>query len=109
MILNFIHEIHGGSFVAYAGHAENQQQHPTDSLQAAIDYEQRNKFQTHGSYIEFANRIVKLRDKISETIHRLTKKGATIYAFGAPAKGTVLLNYCNLTSGEIPLATERNP
>ena len=41
-------------------------------------------------------------------IKKIKKKNEIIYAYGAPAKGTVMLNYCGLSSNEIDFAVEVN-
>ena len=38
----------------------------------------------------------------------LVSKGNTIYAYGAPVKGTVMMNYCNIDSSLTQLAVEIN-
>ena len=42
-------------------------------------------------------------------INNINESGKTIHAYGASTKGNVLLQFCGLTSHEIPFAAEINP
>jgi len=97
-------DIHGGSMVAYACHVGARQK--TERLSTAI-FKEFYRSHTIDTYKSFAAEIQNLRDNIYEFVDGL-KANKNIYAFGAPAKGTVLLNYCGLTNEQITCATEKN-
>lgn len=99
--------IHGGSIAAYIGHigSHDISRKVTDLLES----EQRNMYDSFDKYKEFGKSIRELGKNIESFVKKLSIEGKTIYAFGAPAKGTVLLNYCNLTSDDVVLAVEKNP
>ena len=60
------------------------------------------------TYLSFAERVKQLQYSIHNMIKDLVLKGNTIYAYGAPVKGSVMMNYCNIDSSLIPLAVEVN-
>jgi len=99
--------VHGGSIIAYSGHkGKNIINKKVDEM---IEYEQSQEYHNVNTYKQFNNNIMELRDKLLELISSLKENGNTIYAYGAPAKGTVLLNYCGLNRDVIDLAVEVNP
>ncbi|KAB2836557.1 SAM-dependent methyltransferase, partial [bacterium] len=46
---------------------------------------------------------------ILELLIRLKKEGRNIAAYGAPAKGSILLNYCGIREDFLDYAVDRNP
>ncbi|MFB6188833.1 MAG: class I SAM-dependent methyltransferase [Halapricum sp.] len=47
-------------------------------------------------YEEFAERVERTRERITSLLDSLVEDGASIVGYGAPAKGNVLLNYCDI-------------
>ena len=52
-----------------------------------------NKIQT---YQKFSENVKELKNKLQNTLLKFKKEGKIIFGYGAPAKGNVLLNYCNI-------------
>jgi SAM-dependent methyltransferase len=99
--------VHGGSVVVYATHRGRRPvSHRVGELARRETAEGYDRFET---YERFSQEVAELRDRIVSAVRRPLAAGRRIYCYGAPAKGTVLLNYCGLTSEEIPFAVERNP
>jgi len=98
--------VHGGSISAFICHKGTRP--VNDKVRRMWLREREEGYTQFHKYEEFALSIQKLRDQIKNLICDLKKSGVTIYAFGAPAKGTVLLNYCGLTHNEIDCAVEKN-
>ncbi len=96
-------QIHGGSIVAFVAHRGAKETNPKvgKMVQDEIDI----GFNDLSIYLKFAEDIKGLKEQLGNLISSLR---GSIYAFGAPAKGTVLLNYCGFTSSEIALASEVN-
>jgi SAM-dependent methyltransferase len=99
-------DVHGGSFVAYAGHTgvKDISSGVTDIIQQERDL----RLHTITPYLEFRDRVINLKSAIKGFVSSLKKQGKTIYAYGAPAKGTVMINFCELDSDTISLAVEVN-
>ncbi len=98
--------VHGGSIVVYAGHKG---EHVMDeSVESFKREEYLNGYRNYETYARFGKSIKRLREQIKSLVTSVKSSGSTIYAYGAPAKGTVLLNYCQLTSADIGLAVEKN-
>jgi len=52
-----------------------------------------SKLQT---FMQFSERILNLKLSLKKKIKKLKKENWLIFGYGAPAKGNVLLNYCNI-------------
>ena len=98
--------VHGGSIVAYIGHKGDREVSP--KVYAMHDEEIANGYDKFETYCKFAEDVKELRDKIREFINSLSPDRIRIFAYGAPAKGTVLLNYCGFTNYHIVCAAEKN-
>ena len=59
-------------------------------------------------YIEFGERVFKHRKNLISLIDALVKDGKKVFGYGASTKGNVLLQFCNLTTKEIPYIAEVN-
>jgi hypothetical protein len=98
--------VHGGSIVAYISHKGKR---PISSnVNRMIETERLHGYHKVDKYKKFSDDIIAMREKLVQLILRLKEAGNKIYAYGAPAKGTVLLNFCGLTKKEIDLAVEVN-
>jgi len=104
---DFADDVHGGSFIAYACH-EGQREQSTALLQT-LKTEETKGYHCIDPYLRFASRVQELRGSINGLLADLKRRGATIAAYGAPAKGTVMINYCGLDSDVISAAVEVNP
>jgi len=61
------------------------------------------------SYFDLAKRIEESKIKLNSLLEDLKKKGKRISAYGAPAKGNTLLNYCGIGSDLIEYALDDLP
>ena len=65
-----------------------------------------NKFE---SYLELAERIKNSKSKLVALLQDLKKEGKKIAAYGAPAKGNTLLNYCGIGTNFLDYAMDDLP
>jgi hypothetical protein len=61
------------------------------------------------TYRRFAERVARHRDQLVRFLRDRKKDGASIAAYGAPAKGNTLLNWCRLGPDVIDFTVDRNP
>ncbi len=99
-------DVHGGSFVSYISHVNSREIMP--SVKKSIQIEREKNFHKIDPYIKFAKRVKDLKSSIKDLLIKLKSEGYTIYAYGAPVKGTVMLNYCDINSSIIDYAAEVN-
>jgi len=98
--------IHGGSCIAYIGRPESVEK--TQELNDLIKKEEDEGYDRIQVYKEFAERVSTLKERLVGIIRDLKREGKRIQALGAPVKGTTIINYCGLDSGEIDCAVEIN-
>lgn len=99
--------IHGGSFVLYVG-KEGSPYKISSSIATAIAEEKQAGLQEITTYRNFTKRVEENRDELMKLLTDLRNRGKSIYALGAPLKGSTLLNYCDIGPDIVELATEVN-
>jgi len=99
---------HGGSLRVFAGHA-GAHQGPSASLSTARAREADAGLDDLRAYAAFADNVRATKRAILQLLIRLKNEGASIAAYGAPAKGNTLLNYCGVRTDFIDYAVDANP
>ena len=87
-------KVHGGTIRVFVSQKNNFKS--TIGLKKLIDFEREfgiNKVQT---YQKFSENVKELKNKLKNKLLEFKKEGKIIFGYGAPAKGNVLLNYCNI-------------
>lgn len=87
-------EIHGGSIRVHLGYGQ-----PGPEVDRFLKEEETMGFYNDQIYDQFSKHVEQIREELVSFLTGLRQRGRTIAAFGASAKGNVLLNYCHL-SGE---------
>jgi hypothetical protein len=64
--------------------------------------------QTFDTYLEFTRKVEANRDQLVTFLKKLRADGKSVFALGAPLKGSTLLNYCQIGPDLVQLATEVN-
>jgi hypothetical protein len=96
---------HGGSLRLYA----SRQGGACPAMEELLEQEQGQGLHEFACYRDFAIRAVAARDALAELLDDLAAKGASIAAYGAAAKGTMLLNSLGRAAAHISFAVDRNP
>lgn len=99
--------IHGGSCIAFIGHKGRFARMKT--VESRLAWEKENGFLGVDRYLDFAKRTAMLREDLIKTVREVRRQGKSVYALGAPVKGTTIVSYCGWDSGDIQVATEINP
>ncbi len=97
--------IHGGSLRLYFGLRKE----PSQAVTALLAEEAQLGLDKAGYYETFGARVADFRTKARDLITSLKADGKTIAAYGAAAKGTILLNYLGLDAAMIDYVVDRNP
>jgi hypothetical protein len=101
------YDVHGGSFVLYV--AKDASSYVTSpSIEAAIANETAVGLQNIETYFAFAKKVEANRVELKALLTKLASEDKTVYALGAPLKGSTLLNYCDIGPDLVSLATEVN-
>jgi SAM-dependent methyltransferase len=96
--------IHGGSLRFYVEKAES----PSPRLQEIKAEERDVGIGTSAYYQDFARRTQGIRQDLRHLIREVKRDGKRVAAYGAAAKGTILLNYAGLDASVIEYVVDRN-
>jgi len=77
----------------------------TELVQKELDF----RLDRTESYFELAQRVKNSKDRLLRILTDLKKQGKKIAAYGAPAKGNTLLNYCKIGSGVLDYVLDELP
>jgi len=100
--------VHGGSLRVYAGRAEDHADHDAAVLRMA-EAEREAGVTSLARWEQFARGAEAQREALRAELTKLKQAGKTIAGYGAPAKGTTLLNYCGIGTDLLPYTVDRSP
>lgn len=102
-----VNPVQGQSLRVFVGHAGA---HPiSPNVQKYVDLELQKGFDKLESYNELARRIENSKNQLVGVLRNTKKQGKKITAYGAPAKGNTLLNYCKIGRDVLDYALEDLP
>ncbi len=100
--------VHGGSIRVYAGPKEHYSEHAPEVLAEAVE-EAKAGLTTFDRYKKFADDVATNKSELLNLLKDLKQQGKLVVAYGAPAKGNTLLNYCQITTDLIPYTVDKSP
>ena len=100
--------VHGGSVRMYAGRPEHYGGHNQGVLDR-VTRERELGLDKFARYERFAEDVVAHRSALVALLTSLRKEGKSLAAYGAPAKGNTLLNYCGIDTSVIEFTVDKNP
>jgi SAM-dependent methyltransferase len=107
MVLKDVEHIplHGGSLRLYVAHSGK----PMKSVQSLLREEREWGVERAETYLGFADRVTRVKDALTALLMSIKKDGHSIAAYGAAAKGTVLLNYCEIGPDILDFVVDVSP
>lgn len=100
--------VHGGSIRVYASSAGDVREHAPAVLELARA--ERDKGYTSLARMQtLARAVEKQRASLVALLQDLKGQGKTIGAYGAPAKGNTLLQYCGIGPALVPFTVDKSP
>ncbi len=86
---------HGESFQIHAAHSDAP--YPVEARVALTRQdEDALHFDDVETYRQFAQNVVEFRQNLRHLLHELRSRGGRLVGYGAPAKASTLLNYCDI-------------
>ena len=79
------------------------------SVPEMIEFEKRYGIDKFETYKKFADKVQHVKAKLSGFLKEIKKDGKIIAAYGAPAKGNTLLNFCEIGKDYIDYIVDENP
>lgn len=103
-----LNSINGGSFAVTACKNNSQLRSNDSILDWLLKQEEDLKINTIEPYKEFEINMHRNRASLLSLISSINNDGKKILGYGASTKGNVLLQFCNITSSQIPFIAEIN-
>ena len=100
---------HGGSLRIYARHAADETKPVSESVEALLARERDFGFTSLDTYLAFAAKLPETKRELLRFLIDAKERGASIAAYGAPAKGTTLLNYCGVGTDFLDYTVDKSP
>jgi hypothetical protein len=100
--------INGGSFAITACKKDSLHKSNNAIINWLLKQEDDMGLDTPKPYREFEERVFRHKKNLTELIQALVDDGKKIIGYGASTKGNVLLQFCGITSKQIPFIAEVN-
>jgi len=102
-------EIHGGSLRVYVKHMYNSTHEITNAVSALENKEKSFGVSSIQTYDNFKNQVLDLKLKIWNFLSSCKYDNKKVIAYGAPAKGNTLLNFCGIGKELIDYTVDISP
>jgi len=100
-------EVYGGSICVFACHAGD---YPVSQrVKDLVALEEKEQLYSAETNERFAQSVVQRQGRLFDEVYRLTSMKKRVIGIGAPAKATVVCNYCRLGPELVDYITEVNP
>lgn len=100
---------HGGSLRIFACHREDASRPAGGNVSRLAEKEELAGMTRLDRYLSFQEKVKETKRDILDFLIGEKKRGKSIAAYGAPAKGNTLLNYCGIGTDFIDYTVDRNP
>jgi len=104
--VEYFPDIHGGSLRGIAAHPGRYSKH-----MEALDriFREEESGATLDALEQFSHRVQQIRVRLVELLRSLKRDGKRIVGYGAPAKATILLNYCSIDGSILDFVIDTTP
>jgi SAM-dependent methyltransferase len=102
-------DTHGGSLRIYACHTGFAGHETTDRVRDVEDAEHTARLDRLEGYLGYPERVHRVKRKLLRFLIDARERGLTTAAYGAPAKGNTLLNFCGIGDDLIDYTVDRSP
>lgn len=99
-------KLHGGSLRLFVSPTKSAQ--PSPAVKSLLDQESAWGMDKVQFYCDFGSRVAELKGELCDLLDRLLRRGKRVAAYGAGAKGAVLLNYCQIGKRRLEFVVDRN-
>ncbi|HXP29006.1 MAG TPA: class I SAM-dependent methyltransferase [Solirubrobacteraceae bacterium] len=100
---------HGGSLRIYGAHADDQTKQQSDAARELAQRERDAGYEHLETYLGYGARVERDKRQILSFLIDLKEQGLRVAAYGAPAKGNTLLNYCGVRHDMVEYTCDLNP
>lgn len=100
---------HGGSLRIYACHEDDRSKPIGARAKELKSRETQSGFGDLNHYLSFSPKVENVKRKLLSFLITARQEGKRVVAYGAPAKGNTLLNYCGVRTDLIDYTVDRSP
>ncbi|HEY2570258.1 MAG TPA: class I SAM-dependent methyltransferase [Solirubrobacteraceae bacterium] len=100
---------HGGSLRIYAAHDDDADKPDSAAARELAERERAAGYERLETYSGYGRRVEQDKRQILSFLIDLKQQGLRVAAYGAPAKGNTLLNYCGVRRDMIEYTCDLNP
>ena len=100
---------HGGSLRIHGRHTEDDTKPLTERAEELVRRERQAGFDQLDTYLGFSGDVKQAKWELLDFLITRRREGTSIVAYGAPAKGNTLLNYCGIGTEFIEYTCDLNP
>ena len=100
---------HGGSLRYYIKKVSNNKFEVYKKVKMQLNRELRYGINKYSTYIEFKNKVESSKRKLKQIFLNLKKKNKKIIGYGATAKSSTVLNYCNIKNETLEYFLDTTP
>ena len=100
---------HGGSLRVYGKHREDASKTQSERVSQLRKAEAAAGLKNLETYTSFSEQVKDVKCDLLEFLVRARREGKHVAAYGAPAKGNTLLNYCGVGPELIGYTVDRSP
>jgi len=100
---------HGGSLRVFACHADGTRHDETPAVARVLAEEVAAGLEGEEAYRRFARQVVAAKSALLRFLIDAQAEGKLVAAYGAPAKGNTLLNYCGVGPDLVAFTVDRSP
>ncbi len=105
--IQYFKEIHGGTIRLFVC---RENEYPlSKNVYEYTKKEETFGIKTQNPYDSFAQRVLKNKKNLREVVMALHSEGKKIWAYGAGAKGNMLMNFFEITKDIVPVVIDDNP
>ena len=101
-------DVNGGSFAVTVAKKNSALRENAPAIAAMLKSEEDMRLDTLEPYAAFRDRVFSHREKLLSTLAGFSSRGTKVLGYGASTKGNVILQFCGLTSAQIPAIAEVN-
>jgi novobiocin biosynthesis protein NovU/D-mycarose 3-C-methyltransferase len=101
-------QVHGGSMLVFVG-LEDGPWAVRPVVKELLQLEQEFGLFDDETYRDFGEGIERTTQRLTSLVRGLVAKGKKVAAYGAPAKGTTMLNACGLNADDVVYASDTTP
>jgi trans-aconitate methyltransferase len=101
-------DTHGGSIRMWARPSEVAGP-PSEPVRELLELEEAAGLHAVAGHSGFGSAVSRVRDDLVTFLIEARRAGRTVVGYGAPGKGSTLLNYCGIRPDLLPYTVDRNP